>query len=163
MASNKKPKKKYRPREVIPNPIAYVLSGMIAPTEGIKNTLKVNYHWAMSSITKGTGTKDDWQEISNIINMSIILCERGFGEEYMPVLKKAADALNNARDRVKNEGKSLLFRGDEMQAVNDGLELHDAQLDITLVRDVELAVQEVEKRLRHRKFHKKSIIATETF
>ena len=160
MASNKKPKKKYRPKAVIPNPVAYVLSGMIAPTETIKNRLKVAYHWAMNSLTKGEGTPEDWQEVSNSINVAMILCERGFGSEYKPSLIKAAEAMTRMKERHKKEGKALLFKSDEMRVVNEALELHDAQLEVTLVRDVELAVLEVEKRLRLRQFHK-PIIASD--
>ncbi len=154
MASNKKPKKKYRPKGVVLNPIEYVISGMKPPTEDVKTKLKVAYHWAMASLTKGNGTPDDWQEVTNTLNVAMVLCEKGFGREYLPSLSNAADALVRMRDRFKQEGKSLLFRADEMQAVNEALALHDAQLEATLVKDVELAVKEVERRLRLKLFHK---------
>jgi hypothetical protein len=86
--------------------------------------------------------------------VALVLCERGFGREYMPTLLAAAEAMTRMRNRYKKEGKSLLFKADEMRAVNEGLDLHDAQLEVTLVKDVELAVMEVEKRLRQRLFHK---------
>jgi hypothetical protein len=154
MSANKKPKKKYRPKGVVLNPIEYVISGMKPPAEDVKTKLKVAYHWAMANLTKGRGTPTDWQEVTNTLNVAMVLCERGFGREYLPSLSEAADALVRMRDRYKQEGKSLLFRADEMKAVNEAIDLHDAQLDATLVKDVELAVIEVERRLRLKLFHK---------
>ena len=146
MANNKKPRKTYRPKRVLQNPLEYVMLGVKPAAQDAQTKLKLGYHMAMTSLTKGEGTTTDWQIVSDAMNVAMVLCEMGYGEEYLPDLTVAMQAMLAVRDRYKN-GASLLFRGEEMQAVTLGLELHDAQVEIVPLVSFEKALGEVNRRL----------------
>ena len=146
MARSTKPKKKYRPKRNLQNPLEYVMLGVKPAAQDAQIKLKVGYHMAMASLTKGEGTTTDWQIVSDAMNVAMVLCEMGYGEEYLPDLTLAMQAMLAVRDRYKN-GASLLFRGEEMQAVNLGLELHDEQVEIVPLVSFEKALGEVNRRL----------------
>lgn len=150
MARSAKPRKKYRPKPVIQNPIEYAISGM-RPLGGAGTNIRIGYHLAMQNLTKGSGTLRDWQDIADALNVGIVLAERGLEKEYLPELKKATYAHLELRDRFKKTGR-MIYRAEEMTAINEALEIHDAQMEASVVKDVELAVAEVNKRLKHRHF-----------
>lgn len=154
MPASKKPKKKYRPKGTISNPIEYVISGLKPADAEAQTRLKLGHHWAMLKLTRGEGTKEDWWEVSNAMNVAIVLCEHGYGgPEEIDDVKEAMLSLHQAKLRYRETGR-LLFRGEEITAVNLGLDIHDAQMEYATVRDIELAIAECEKRISRREFIK---------
>lgn len=154
MPASKKPKKRYRPKGIIINPIEYVVSGLKPASEEAQTRLKLGYHWAMLRLTRGEGTKEDWWEVANAMNVAIVLAEHGYGDaEVIEDVKEAMLALHRVKLRYRETGR-LLFRGEELTAVNLGLDIHDAQMETATVRDIELAIAECEKRIANREFIK---------
>lgn len=148
MAANKKPRKKYRPKPVLKDTITYVLSGIKPLSEDTLTWLKTSLHWAMQTITKGEGSPDDWQNVADSLNMGLVLCERGYGNEYIEHMLAARQAMRALRERTKQKGR-MAFTGPELAAVNEAIAIHEAQLDcpdLTVV-DVERAVKEVRRRI----------------
>lgn len=144
MAANKKPKKKYRPRPVFQDPVAFVIAGNRPAPQESQLKAKISYHMAMTRITRGEGDAQDWTEIANSVNLSLVLAEMGYGVEYVPQLVKAQGAMILLRDRFKGGGR-MVCRADEMAALNEALALHDEQLEIAPLRDIERAVRHVEQ------------------
>lgn len=146
MASNKKPLKKYRPRPQIQDPLTYVLSGFKLPERS--KTLKVQLinHGAMHSLTAGTGTRDDWQYVCNALNVAVVLAEMGIGDEYLPQIKEAMAAHAECGKRLYVHGRAV-YTGPQLTAVNLGVEIHDAQLEVANVAQMEKAHIEVTRRL----------------
>lgn len=155
MPSSKKPRKPYRPKRVLRNPIEWVVTGVKPATEDAQTKLKVGLHWSMAKITKGEGDTTDWQNVSDALNVSMVLCEMGLGKEYLPELETAMYAMVDLRDRYKKTGRMVL-KALEMQAINLGLELHDEQIAVAPVKDMELALAEVQRRLASRNFVKRA-------
>lgn len=130
MATNKKPRKKYRPPAVrisaiSPDPVSYVVNGLQPATTaasalcdiGLKN------HGAMTALAKGVATKDDVIILINALNMAMALASMGQGSDWLPELRTAMTALRDAGKRRK-----FLLTGVELTALNLALEVHDAQL-----------------------------------
>jgi hypothetical protein len=153
MAKSAKPKKKYRPRAIIKDPIRYVTALVRPAPEAARTKTKIGIHLAMTNITKGEGTKDDWQEVANALNLSVILAEMGYGQEYVPLIVEAQGSMVMVRDRLKATGKAIL-RGIEMRAINEALAVHDEQIDLATVKDIERALLAVEKALAQGNFVK---------
>jgi hypothetical protein len=109
MAATKKPRKKYRPRQVIKDPIAFVVSGTRPGSDEAQLKTKISYHMAMTNITQGRGDKSDWQEIANSINLALTLAEMGWGKDYVPVLVKAQGAMILLR--IGSERKAAWLSG----------------------------------------------------
>jgi hypothetical protein len=153
MAKSAKPKKKYRPRPIIADPIRYVTAAVRPAPEAAQLKTKIGIHMAMAKITKGEGDKDDWQEVANALNLSLILAEMGYGQEYVQTVVMGQAAMTLLRDRFKATGKAIL-RGEEMRAINEALEVHDGQIELATVKDIERAVYAVERELARGNFVK---------
>lgn len=146
MARSTKPRKKYRPKRNLLNPVEYVIAGVRPAARDAQTKLKVGYHMSMAALCRGEGDTHDWQNVSDAMNVAMVLCEMGYGEDYLPDLSVAMQSMLAMRDRRK-AGQKLLFRGEEMQAVNLGLELHDAQVEEVPRAAFEKALDEVNRRL----------------
>lgn len=146
MPKSKKPRKAYNPKKILRDPVGETIKGLNPAKPEHITTIQIIVHDAMSRLTRGAGTRADWQTVADAINMTIVLCERGYGlPEWVDDVTKARDAMKAARDRHK-QGKALLFRGEEITAINDALALHDQQIEVALVKDVEWALDDVAKR-----------------
>jgi len=68
----------------------------------------------------------------------------GFGKTYKDVMDQGHEALLAVGRRSNGTGRYIL-KANEMAALNLLMELHDAQLDIITVKDMERAIKLVEK------------------
>jgi hypothetical protein len=72
------------------------------------------------------------------------------GKEYAPEIKVAQDAIYNMAKRGVTKGR-FVFTGPEMQAMNTGMEVHDAQLDACTIGELEAAIKYVYEAIKHRR------------
>jgi hypothetical protein len=149
MATNKKPRRKYRPKPVLQNPVGYVLESMVP----IRNhdfplvTLKIKNSEAMVSLLRGTATKLDMDILIAMSNMTEALWELGFGKEYQNVCVDGRYALLSIANRATQHGR-FTPTGPEITMLNTLMELHDAQMEVINVKDMEQALELVKKKLR---------------
>lgn len=137
-----KKRSKYRPKGVLLNPLAYVLEGFkpVKAHEDYLITLKIQNHDAMASLTKGQATRKEMDVLINMVNVVEALYRMGFGEDYGDVVKRGLDAVHAVGRRGLESGRFIL-KAQEMADLNDVLELHDAQMDIITIRDMEQAMK----------------------
>lgn len=138
---------KYRPKGVILNPIAWVIEGTQRVLEHSGNTvlsLKIRNHAAMTALVRGKATKQDINLLINMINVCEALYRMGIGAEYSDVMHDGLAALAAVGTRGKDTNKFILWAA-EMAALNDVMELHDAQIDVVTVRDLEKAITLVQR------------------
>lgn len=143
---------KYRPRSVLVNPLGYVLESItpVAKHEQYLVELKIKNHLAMSTLTKGLATRGDIDTLIATVNIVEALYRLGFGREYADVVKDGLDALRDVGRRGVESGKFIL-KANEMNALNLVMELHDAQMDIITIKDMDKAVALVKEEFRLRK------------
>lgn len=141
MAANKKPRKAYKPKPVITNPLAYVIESMtpIAEHESYLVDLKIKNNMAMSLLMRGMATKEDMNTLIAMHNIVEALCRMKFGQEYRDYLIRGKAALLDLCGRGKSSNK-FICRAEEIQALNDLMELHDAQMDVATIKDLEKAL-----------------------
>lgn len=141
---------KYRPKGVFINPVAYVVESM-TPVKQHSNfliDLKIRNHMAMTNLTQGRATRSDMDELVVLGNVVEALLRMGFGREYGGVVKDGLDSLRNvARRGVANDNRFIL-NAKEMNDLNALMELHDAQMDVITVRDMEQAMKLIDKEHR---------------
>jgi hypothetical protein len=82
--------------------------------------------------------------------MTEAFCIMGFGKEYEGVMVKGREAIFNITERGKRV-KKFGPTGLEIRALNDLLELHDAQMEIVTVRDMEKAIALVKHKIMYAK------------
>jgi hypothetical protein len=137
---------KYRPKKVLVNPLGYVLEGMtpVAKHEDTLIRLQLKHHYAMTALTQGKATRDDMDRLISMANMTEALYRLGFGADYGDVVAQGMPALLQVCRRGA-EGGRFVLRAEEMKAINTLMELHDAQLEVVTVQDIERGVALVEK------------------
>jgi len=146
----KKPRnKKYRPKYVARNVLSTIFGGMSGDHAEHLRTIQIRNHRALAEMAQGRGTREQWDELVGAANMANVMCEQGIGNEYRAITIAARDALLEVGKRIVKSDRVIL-KGDELNAIREGLLCHDAQLENVRAIDVERAYQEVERRVRHR-------------
>ena len=101
---------------------------------------------AMALILKGEGTRKEMGDIMTAFKIMRHLAQRGLGADWMPEIQAASDAIESMRVRGEAKGDRFLFNGEELKAVNLGMEIHDAQLEQCTLAQMERAVDDFKKR-----------------
>jgi len=143
---------KYRPKGVIRDTMTWVQAGM-KKVDAISagTTLKIRNHDAMNTLRLGTATRREVDAIIDAMNVAEALCKRGTGEDWLPEIQEAQNKLLElARRGVANDMR-FIVRGEELRALNLGMEIHDAQLEAVTVRELEIAMSDVMENLRLKK------------
>lgn len=144
---------KYRPRKIFSDPVTWVINGFKPVSEyGEAIGLKIRNHSALADVTKGQGSRDKVDVLIAAMNMAEALytVNPDLGKQYAVEIKAAQDAIfHMARRGVEKE--RFVFTGLEMQAMNTGMEIHDAQLDACTVGELEAAIKYVYETVKHRR------------
>jgi hypothetical protein len=82
-----------------------------------------------------------------MVNIVEALYRLGFGKEYAEEVQRGLEALYAVAVRGKDSNRFIL-KADEMNALNTITELHDAQLEVITLKDLDQAVVLVEKERR---------------
>jgi hypothetical protein len=143
---------KYRPKKVLVNPVGYVLEGMtpVGKHDSFLLDLKIKNHLSMSSLTQGKATREDMDKLINMANIAEALYRLGFGADYKDVLQEGSSALLAIARRGAETNRFVLW-GAEMKALNTLMELHDAQMEVITVKDMERAVALVENERKQKR------------
>ena len=143
---------KYRPRAVLANPLGYVLESLkpVAQHEQYLVELKIKNHLAMTTLTRGEATRSDIDTLIASVNIVEALYRLGFGREYADVVRDGLDALRSVGKRGVESGRFIL-KADEMNALNLVMELHDAQMELITIKDMDKAIDLVKEEHRLRK------------
>lgn len=139
---------KYRPKTVLQDPVSWVINGFAKVDQAAKSqidTVRIKNHMAMTIILKGQGTRKEMGDIMTAFKIAHCLAARGLGADWMPELQAACDAVESMRVRGEAKGDRFLFNGEELKAVNLGMEIHDAQLDSCTLAQMEQAVKDFHK------------------
>jgi hypothetical protein len=132
--------------------MGYVMESMtpIAAMDKYFIELKIKNHLALTRLTKGEADRTDIDTLIAATNVTEALYRLGFGREYGDVVKDGLDALRAVGRRGVETGRFIL-KSVEMNALNLVMELHDAQLEIITLRDMEKAIELVKEEFRQRK------------
>jgi hypothetical protein len=143
---------KYRPKGVIRDTMTWVQAGMKrVDSIGAGTTLKIRNYDAMNNLRLGVATRREIDAIIDAMNVAEALCKRGTGGDWLPEIQSAQDhLLELARRGVANDMR-FIVRGEELKALNLGMEIHDAQLEAVTVKELEVAMNDVMENLRLKK------------
>jgi len=136
---------KYRPKGVILDPINHVLSGIKRVGSISAGTdLMIKNHSSLDAVRRGEATRDDIDVLIAALNMTEALALMRIGEDWKVEIRAAQDALFAVGSRGAETGKFIL-RGPELTSLNLGMEIHDAQLEVCTVAELERAIEMVHK------------------
>jgi len=150
-----KPRKKYKPKGVRMDALTWVISGFkkVAEVPDAGTKLMLKNHVSFDEIREGRGDKDHVDNLISMVNMAEALAKRQLGRDWLEEIGQAQDAIYAMAQRGVS-GKSFLFTGEELKAVQTIMELHDEQLRNCSVRTLELALVDIEKEFKGNKMRK---------
>lgn len=148
-----KKRSKYKPKGVRIDAVNWVLAGL-KPFSAISvgTDLRIKNHTAMDMLRRGDATREHIDILIGAFNM----CEAyarlrpELGADWQEEIKAGQDALHAVAQRGVSSSRFIL-KAQELVAMNLVMEIHDAQLDQTTVRDMELAMDIVSEDHRNKK------------
>ena len=141
----------YRPKPQLPNPVAWLVNGFKSVSQaGIVN-VQIKNHSAIDSLRKGVADREDIDTIIEALNISEALQRLGIGDEYREEVRAAQDALYAASRRGIDREYRFVLKGQELAAINLGMEVHDAQLEVTSIHHMEDALNMVRDEIKYRR------------
>jgi hypothetical protein len=143
---------KYRPKHVLQNPLGYVLESLtpVSQHDSFLIDVKIKAHMALVNLTQGKAVREDIDMLIQSVNVAEALYRMGFGTEYGDVMRNGLDALHSVGVRGAKSNRFIL-KSEEMTALNTIMELHDAQLEVITVKDMERAFKLVLEEFRQKR------------
>ncbi len=143
---------KYRPKPVRLNPMGFVMENisLVSSHTAFMLDLKIKNHAAMDLLTKGKAEHSDIDTMISMVNMTEAFARLGFGKDYSDVVRDGLQALRDVGKRGAASG-SFVLKASEMNALNAAMELHDAQMDVVTLKDMDKAIALVQEEYRLRK------------
>ena len=143
---------KYRPKGVIMNTMAFVVESLTPVTkhDTYLVDLKIRNHMALTNLTQGKATRADMDDLIAMGNVTEALSRLGFGKEHGDITMDGLEALHSVGKRGAESGRFIL-RSEEMRALNTLMDLHDAQMDVITIKDMERGLKLVNEEFRQRK------------
>lgn len=143
---------KYKPKRVLLNPVGFVMEGLspVRSHSSFMVDLKIKNHGAMETLTKGMAKHADIDTLIAMVNMTEAFARLGFGQDYSDVVRDGLQALRDVGKRGAVSG-SFVLKAHEMNALNTAMELHDAQMEVVTLKDMDAAIALVREEYRLRK------------
>lgn len=141
MPANKKPRKAYRPKPKL-NTLVVVGENIrpVASHTDYLLDLRLKNSSAMAALLAGRASKKDMDLIIAMSNITYALQQLGFGKEHDGVATQGRIAIISIAYRAAKVGR-FVPTGPEIRALNELMELHDAQMEAITVKDMDRAIE----------------------
>jgi hypothetical protein len=143
MSRSQKPRKKYDPTRFISRIAVNAEKRRDANplTSDQQRDLGLAYHIAFENMLK-RGSEEDWYILAGTLNVALVLAEKGYGEEFIPEVKAAMEALMATKYRADST-KRWAFDGQGIQAMRRALELHDQQCALATRAEIKVVLKTI--------------------
>jgi hypothetical protein len=143
MPGNRKPRKRYVPRQVDIDPMgtAHALASFVpqhrqaALAQPLRNALQV---------MRSGGSTDAWRALADGMNVAERLADLSVGRNLLPEIVAAQEALATVHTRHAATG-SWTLRGPEITALHEGVVRHIAQLQVCTQGELVRAITKVQQ------------------
>lgn len=137
---------RHRPYRVDRSAWSHAIGMQQQLTDNQLTDLGMAVHVCIERLRTGHGVELDWHTLAAAVNVSLVLCERGIGAEYIDDVKTAQDALIEILERQRRTGR-WAFHGAGYVALIHAVAIHEAQL-ASITRDsARAAMLEVRRRV----------------
>ena len=143
---------KYKPKHVLLNPMGFVMENLspVRSHSSFMVDLKIKNHGALEALTKGRASRSDIDTLIAMGNITEAFARLGFGKDYSDVVKNGLMSLRSVGARGAESGRFIL-KAAEMTALNEFMELHDAQMEVVTLKDMDAAIALVREEFRLKK------------
>lgn len=149
MAGNKRNGKAYRPRPVKINACLIALERnkvlKQAVTEDFSNEFELAALAALDAVTRGHGTKDQWDVLANCLNHSWILARGGLGAEARDLVNDAHEAMRRMVPMYHQTGKLAFVSASDQSTVEQAIATWIEQLKLVTLGEMNAALEVVER------------------
>ena len=151
MPANKKPRKAYRPKHILADPVGFVTERITPITrhDSYLLDLQLKNSGAMAALMQGRASKRDMDILIAMSNIVEALQQQGFGKDYGEVAVSGREAIMKIVWRAVDKLK-FIPTGPEIKALNELMELHDAQMEVITVQNLEDAIAFAKKLIREK-------------
>jgi hypothetical protein len=108
------------------DPITHAIVGAAITQRDKLDKLRMLEYSALDSMTKGSGTVQDWRTLVDVLNLSETMGRGGIGPEVLPICQKAQTSLHKAALRYQ-ETMQMGLDGEGIKACRDLIEYADLQ------------------------------------
>lgn len=141
-------KSKYKPKGVRLDVMTWVQAGLKTfASLPVGVDIRIKNHAAMDALRRGDATKNEIDILIGAFNMTeaYTIINPEYGADWADEIKAGQDALLAVARRGVANNNRFILKAQELVAMNLVMEIHDAQLDKTTVRDMELAMDAIDK------------------
>lgn len=149
MGRNAKPRKKYRSKGKMLDPLGFVIES-VKPLSAHGTYLldwKLRNHLAFEALMKAQASKRDLDNLIAARNICEALVHLLDGKDIDGTLTRSAIALIEIHQRA-SEGKGTAMRAPEIQAMRDMMQFHDELLDAVTVGQFDAALQYARREIK---------------
>lgn len=132
--------------------MAFVKESMtpVARHESYLLDLKITNSAAMVALMQGHAKKRDMDVLIAMSNIVKALCDMGFGAQHQSIATEGRAAIMTIVFRAVDKLR-FVPTGPEIKALNQLMELHDAQMDAITVADMERAIAFAKRKIAAKK------------
>lgn len=109
-------------------------------------SLGIAYRASLDALLSGKGDEQAWSTLACALNIALILCERGLGEEFTHTIKYAQNGLINCRERAARFN-NWSFNADEARTILKAFAIHDEQIRLATKKEIVFSLDEVRRRI----------------
>lgn len=132
MASNKKPRKAYRPRPITADTMALATHFAAKPSAADRAEVLGMLRQALTALRQGVATEHQWSVAAGSVTVALAIEHRGIVRGLLGHLKAAEQALQDIYDRALRTGGGRWVRVtlyyQELDALQTFLDLHAFQV-----------------------------------
>lgn len=129
-----------------PTPFVRLFGDRSLIPAGHVTKVELAYHLALEEMRKGRGTDTGMNQLAYALNLSLVLCELGFGPEQEACIHRAQECLVRMGAAGRRGGRWSV--DDEMyRAIGPALEVHDQQVESATQADIRIAEETIKARL----------------
>lgn len=146
MAANRKPRKPYKRKQVQTDALTFLMNGDEPLDPALRTTILTTVHASAASLARGSNDKEAWNILVNALNIALVLSEdAGNNEIGLEVIYAAQNAMIAVAERY-HRTERLVFAGEELQAMNGGIDLFEQMADTVTKRQYTRAAGETVRR-----------------
>lgn len=108
------------------DPIAHAIAGAAITDKASLDKLLIRELASIDAIARGLGTKQEWQDLVDVLNICETMAKGGIGPEALPYCQQAQEALYEAAKRYEKVHK-IGLSGLGLQAMKEVIEYHHLQ------------------------------------
>lgn len=147
MASNKRPRKAYRPKPVSTDPISHGICGAALFMPWQRAKIMAGPEAGFNILRQGKATNADWNEVSQAFNISEKLCFMNIGNNLLEEVQAGIAAMSTVAVRMMKKDAPTALYAAELSAIRHSLDLYAVQIKVCTQGEFTRAVEQVKNML----------------